>query len=98
MSNTTTTSDAFPVIDVTHRPHRKQADNLLKAGVLPNSEKAREAVQTPLPEPLSDSPHAMSLESAIAFYESHSLGADLYAQTALWLRELITKRQPRVAE
>lgn len=86
---TMTTSDRFPVIDITHKPLRTQAGNLEEVS---SREKKNEG------EPVShvSVPTTITIERAIEFYESHSEGEykTLYSMTAKWLREFMTKSNP----
>ena len=83
----TTTKNGFPVIDVTHKPKRMQSTNL----------QAVQSAETGAPEVKnSEVPTVVTMERAIAFYESHAEGeySVLYSRTAQWLRELMTKNIP----
>ena len=88
MSMTMTTRENFPVVDVTHRPKRMQGANLK---TMIESEPNQEKVE-------SNVPQSATLERAIQFYESNATGEYkvLYAQTAKWLREYMTKTMPVV--
>lgn len=84
MSDMLTTANAFPNEDVTHKPKRKQRDNLKKyVETSPDVESQS-----------SDVPSVLTIERAIKYYESHAEG-DLYAlytQTANWLRTLLSRK------
>lgn len=84
--NITTVSDRFPMIDVTHKPKRTQADNLKRAGVI--------ADDTPVEGNVEQSkvPQSPTVEGAIQFFESNATGEfkALYKSTATWLRKYLT--------
>ena len=86
-----TTSDRFPVVDITHKPLRTQAGNLERSMSLTKEEGNEETVS-----PTTSVPNTITIERAIEFYESHSEGAYkvLYSLTAKWLREFMTKSNP----
>lgn len=84
----TTVRTGFPVQDITHKPKRMQNDNL--KAVL-DEDKTVSLVGEE-----SDVPNIVTLERAIKFYESHAKGeyANLYTQTAKWLREFMSRSLP----
>lgn len=86
--STMTTRDHFPVVDVTHRPKRMQGTNLRNMADH-ESNSSQEVYE-------SNVPQSATLERAIQFYESNATGEYrvLYAQTAKWLREYMTKTMP----
>lgn len=91
----TTTSNFGNVIDITHKPQRTQADNVRAAGRefgANNNE-----VNAPV---ASVNLQAVSLESAIKYYESHATGelSVLYKNTAKWLRDLLAIDRYKIAE
>ena len=85
-----TTKDNFPVIDITHKPKRMQADNLKAVATMTT---AMEQDDAPMTNAIPATP---TLERAIAYYETHAVGEFrlLYSQTAKWLREYMTKTVP----
>ena len=88
---TMTTSDRFPVVDITHKPLRTQAGNLERSMSMTKEEVSEETIST-----TTSVPNTITIERAIEFYESHSEGAYkvLYSLTAKWLREFMTKSNP----
>lgn len=83
----TTISSMFPVEDITHKPKRTQAGNLVAAGKLD-------------PEALNNGgkeaaiiPKALTIEKAIKYFEQSAINAQdkdlriLYIQTAKWLAD-----------
>lgn len=84
-----TTKDNFPVVDITHRPKRMQGTNLKT--MVDHETESNEVHE-------SNVPQSATLERAIQFYESNAQGEYrvLYAQTAKWLREYMTKTMPVV--
>jgi hypothetical protein len=78
------------VTDVTHRPKRMQGDNLKRESPIQNKEV----------DDLSDTPNAVTLESAIRYYEEHAEGEFkvLYTKTALWLDSLRKVRVKKIEE
>ena len=88
MSDMTTVRSGFPVHDITHKPKRMQNANL--KAVLGEEKTVSLAGEE------SDVPTIITLERAIHFYESHAEGeyANLYTQTAKWLREFMSRSIP----
>lgn len=88
MSDMTTVRKGFPVHDVTHKPKRMQNANL--KAVLGEEKTVSLAGEE------SDVPTIITLERAIHYYESHAEGkyANLYAQTAKWLRDFMSRNIP----
>lgn len=88
MPEMTTTRNGFPVHDVTHKPKRMQNANI-KAVFGEEKTVSVAGVET-------DIPNVVTLERAIHYYESHAKGeyANLYTQTAKWLREFMSKSIP----
>ena len=88
---TMTTSDRFPVVDITHKPLRTQAGNLERSMSMTKEEGNEGAILSP-----ANVPQTITIERAIEFYESHSEGEykTLYSLTAKWLREFMTKSNP----
>ena len=85
----TTTTNHFPVKDITHKPKRMQGDMIrlkeAEEGLL-NEESTAERV-----EPLS----VITLERAISHYNklsSDATNGKLYSATAKWLEELLVTR------
>lgn len=85
MSDMTTVRKGFPVHDVTHKPKRMQNANL--RAVLGEEKSLSLAGEE------SDVPTIITLERAIRYYETHAEGeyANLYTQTAKWLREFMSR-------
>ena len=85
MSDMTTVRNGFPVHDITHKPKRMQNANIKSV--------LREDNPVSLSSEEKEVPSIITLERAIHFYESHAEGvyANLYSQTAKWLRELMSK-------
>lgn len=85
-----TTSDRFPVVNVTHKPLRTQAGNLAQVDrvcdvqVVPSS---------------SHVPSVITVERAIEFYEKEADRGNeyssLYNATAKWLRDYLSIRKPK---
>lgn len=88
MSDMTTVRKGFPVYDVTHKPKRMQNANL--KAVLGEEKSVSLAGEE------TDVPTIITLERAIHYYESHAEGkyANLYAQTAKWLRDFMSRNIP----
>lgn len=88
MPDMTTVRAGFPVYDVTHKPKRMQNANI--KAVMGEERTVSIAGEE------SDIPNIITLERAIHFYESHAEGeyANLYTQTAKWLREFMSKSIP----
>lgn len=86
---TMTTSDRFPVIDITHKPLRTQAGNLEEVSSREKKNEGESVSHVSVPK-------TITIERAIEFYESHSEGEykTLYSMTAKWLREFMTKSNP----
>jgi hypothetical protein len=78
------------VTDVTHRPKRMQGDSLKKESPVQDREV----------DALSDTPNAITLESAIRYYEEHAEGEFkvLYTRTAQWLDSLRKVRIKKIEE
>ena len=89
-----TTKENFPVIDITHKPKRMQGENLKAVATVTT---AMEQDDAPLTNAIPATP---TLERAIEYYETHAVGEfrTLYAQTAKWLREYMTKSIPAPTE
>ena len=87
MNNVTTVANgSFPVVDITHKPKRTQADNLKKAGYTNDEASvADNNVQSKVPQ-------SPTVESAIQFFEDNASGEfkALYSNTAKWLRNYLT--------
>ena len=88
-NNMTTTTNHFPVKDITHKPKRMQGDMIrlkeAEAGIT-DSESIADTN-----EPLS----VVTLERAISYYKSMSAdrtNGKLYTATAKWLEELLVTR------
>lgn len=88
MPDMTTVRSGFPVHDITHKPKRMQNDNL--KAVLSEEKTVSLAGEE------TDVPNIVTLERAIKYYESHAEGdyANLYAQTAKWLIEYMSRSIP----
>ena len=85
---TTTTSNSFPVKDITHKPKRMQGDMIKlkesEAGIADNS-----------PVEGAESLSVITLERAISYYKKMSAdetNGKLYIATAKWLEELLVTR------
>lgn len=79
----------FRIEDITHTPLRYQGDII------------EESVKEVVDVSNTDIPQNPTLETAIAFYESHSTAghyASLYKSTASWLRKLLSKSKTEVGE
>ena len=85
MSDMTTVKDRFPVVDITHKPKRTQADSL-KQAMKQDDPHISDTGATTVPQ-------VVTLERAIAYYETHAEGEHniLYTMTAKWLREYLSK-------
>lgn len=88
MSDMTTVRSGFPVYDITHKPKRMQNANI-KAVFGEYKTVSLAGEETAVPS-------VVTLERAIHFYESHAEGeyANLYTQTAKWLREFMSRSIP----
>ena len=88
MSDMTTVRSGFPVHDITHKPKRMQNANIRAA--------LKEETPVSIAGAESDIPSVITLERAIHFYESNAEGeyANLYTQTAKWLREFMSRSIP----
>lgn len=87
---TTTTSNSFPVKDITHRPKRMQGD-MIKLQRLEYGETSNSSS----PEVPSGTLSVVTLERAISYYKSMSAdktNGKLYSATAKWLEELLITR------
>lgn len=82
----TTTRDSFPVIDVTHRPKRTQSSNLARAY-------GESSSSSDSPSRSNNVPSVVTIERAIQYFEENASGelSTLYRQTAVWLRQLMSK-------
>lgn len=91
MSDVFTTSKSFPVVDITHKPKRTQADNLRKS--INSVSSVPQEITTEI-KPHYEVPTMITLEKAIHFYEENATGdlEKLYSQTAKWLRSLLTNK------
>lgn len=87
MSDITKVKDSyFPTVNITHKPRRLQADNLINSGRMTEEDKEDS------PDVMSSVPlHSITLERAIEYYELNAVGefATLYRSTAKWLRQLL---------
>lgn len=86
----------FPVIDITHKPRRKQADNLREAqkvAVVSSTliEEKNSVVLTDIPTGF------ITLEKAIAFYEKQSDNV-FFKLTAKWLEDFLVYRKAAIKE
>lgn len=88
MSDMTTVRSGFPVHDVTHKPKRMQNANIKAV--------FGEDKSVSIAGAESEVPAIVTLERAIHFYETHAEGeyANLYTQTAKWLREFMSRSIP----
>lgn len=88
----------FPIIDITHKPKRKQADNLRDTEsmmtIQQNKDKdslGNDVVLCGVPEGF------ITLEKAIAFYEKNS-EVTLFKFTAQWLNDFLVYRKAAIKE
>lgn len=90
--NTTTMSDAFPVVDISHKPKRMQGD-AIKAQYSEEDSESKGIVES-VPS------KNLTLEKVIHYCEDNAKGeySALYRQIALWLRELLTNRAKIVSK
>ena len=84
----TIVGSSFPVIDITHKPKRYQAENVKATEMIDRSD--------PNTPTTSSVPNHVTVERAIQFYESNAEGEykNLYLQTAKWLREYMSRTIP----
>lgn len=82
----TTTNDRFPVIDITHKPKRTQAENLRNSGRAISDEAEDVSVKNTVV------PQSPTVERAIKYFEDNAIGdyKVLYLNTAKWLRKYLT--------
>lgn len=89
-----TTSDRFPVVDVTHKPLRTQAGNIECA--LAQVDRVCDVQTGPS---RSHVPSVITVERAIEFYEEEADRGNeyssLYNATAKWLRDYLSIRKPK---
>lgn len=91
----TLSSAGFPVVDVTHRPKRLQADSIVASGKAFQTEAREDAEESAMScVPL----HNVTIERAIAYYEANAEGSlqTLYLNTAKWLRQLAGSRKSAI--
>ncbi len=89
----------FPIIDITHKPKRKQADNLRDTEsmmtIQQNTDKdscsSNGVMLYEVPEGF------ITLEKAIAFYEKNS-EVTLFKFTAQWLNDFLVYRKAAIKE
>lgn len=90
MSDRMTTTKSFRTEDITCKPKRYQ-------GGYSNDEDVNENISENMCDTQSYvvPPHAVTLESAIRYYEDNASGVykTLYTQTALWLRTLLEHKK-----
>ena len=89
---TVTTVGNFPVEDITHKPKRRQGDNIRLAQLNKTAGDSSEQSESV--------PTVVTIERAITFYERQATRSPelsvLYHQTAEWLRELMMTRNVKV--
>lgn len=86
----------FPIIDITHKPKRKQADNLKDTeSMMTIQQDAKVSGEVISLEGIPEG--FITLEKAIAFYEKNS-EVTLFKFTAQWLNEFLVYRKAAIKE
>lgn len=86
----------FPIIDITHKPKRKQADSLKDTESMMTIQQDAKVSGEVIS--LEDIPEGfITLEKAIAFYEKNS-EVTLFKFTAQWLNEFLVYRKAAIKE
>lgn len=86
----------FPVVDITHKPKRKQSDNLKNTEPMMTIQQNKDISDNSVV--LSEVPEGfITLEKAIAFYEKNS-EVTLFKFTAQWLNDFLVYRKAAIRE
>lgn len=86
----------FPVVDITHKPKRKQSDNLKNTEPMMTIQQNKDISDNSVV--LSEVPEGfITLEKAIAFYEKNS-EVTLFKFTAQWLNDFLVYRKAAIKE
>lgn len=87
----------FPVVDITHKPKRKQSDNLKNTESMMTIQQSSKDISDNSVI-LSEVPEGfITLEKAIAFYEKNS-EVTLFKFTAQWLNDFLVYRKAAIKE
>lgn len=87
----------FPVVDITHKPKRKQSDNLKNTEPMMTIQQSSKDISDNSVI-LSEVPEGfITLEKAIAFYEKNS-EVTLFKFTAQWLNDFLVYRKAAIKE
>ncbi len=87
----------FPIIDITHKPKRKQADSLKDTESMMTIQQNNKDISDNSVV-LSEVPEGfITLEKAIAFYEKNS-EVTLFKFTAKWLNDFLVYRKAAIKE
>ena len=89
----------FPVIDITHKPKRRQGDMIRLKEQSEGISLTDSTSETPNSE--DDVPTSITLERAISYYKKQSndrAKGKLYEATAKWLEELLVTRSVKTIE
>lgn len=87
----------FPVVDITHKPKRKQSDNLKNTESMMTIQQSSKDISD-ISVILSEVPEGfITLEKAIAFYEKNS-EVTLFKFTAQWLNDFLVYRKAAIKE
>ena len=89
----------FPVIDITHKPKRRQGDMIRLKEQSEGISLTDSTSETPNSE--DDVPTSITLERAISYYKKQSndrAKGKLYEATAKWLEELLVTRSVKTTE
>ena len=88
----------FPIIDITHKPKRKQSDNLKNTEPMMTTIQQNNKDISDNSVVLSEVPEGfITLEKAIAFYEKNS-EVTLFKFTAQWLNDFLVYRKAAIKE
>ncbi len=97
MESMTTTNNLFTTIDISHKPKRMQGDSFKNTPLALEKELSN---KTSSEEKTEAIPEFLTLEKAIAYFESKSDSitneGKFYTATAKWLRELLEFRANKV--
>ena len=85
----------FPIIDITHKPKRKQADSLNTESMMTIQQDAKASGKVISLEGIPEG--FITLEKAIAFYEKNS-EVTLFKFTAQWLNDFLVYRKAAIKE